>query len=135
MTESPATCTADTPLRDVARMMAEHDCGAIPVVGRSGGRPEGIVTDRDIVVRLVAEGRNPVDAVARDAMTSSVVTVTAGDGVEAAAEAMEQHQLRRLVVVDEGGRTVGIVAQADLALDTDDELTGDVVEGISRPKR
>ncbi|HLT47007.1 MAG TPA: CBS domain-containing protein [Rubricoccaceae bacterium] len=136
MTASPATCTPDTPLRDVARMMVECDCGAIPVVARNDGeQPEGIVTDRDIVVRLVAEGRNPLDATAGDAMTTSVVTVRADDDVETAAEQMKAHQLRRLVVVDGGGRITGVVAQADLALETSDALAGDVVENVSRPGR
>lgn len=135
MTESPATCTADTSIREVAQMMVEHDCGAIPIIGRGDGqKPEGIVTDRDIVVRLVAQGRNPLDATARDAMTASVVTVKADDDVETAANKMEEHQVRRIVVMN-GNGIAGIIAQADLALETSDELTGDVVEDISKPKR
>ena len=136
MTPNPATCTADTSLQEVARMMVEHDCGAIPIVAHGNGeQPEGIVTDRDIVVRLVAEGRNPVNVTAREAMTPSVVTVKPDDDVEAAADKMKEHQLRRLVVVDDGGRIAGIVAQADLALDTSEALTAAVVENVSQPKR
>lgn len=135
MTESPATCTPDTSLREVALMMVEHDCGAIPIVSRNDGqKPEGIVTDRDIVVRVMAKGRNPLGATARDAMTVSVVTVRTDDSVEKAADKMKEHQIRRLVVTD-GKSIVGIVAQADLALDTSDKLTGDVVEDVSEPKR
>ena len=130
MTPSPATCTPDAPLPDVARMMADHDCGAIPVVdGR--GEPVGVVTDRDIAVRVVARDQNPSDKTAADAMSEGAVTVRSNADVGEAAQLMGDRQLRRLVVVGGDGAVVGVLAQADLARAGDDRRTGDVVEDIS----
>lgn len=132
MTASPATCTPDTPLQDVARTMADEDCGAVPVVGSEGSNEAvGVVTDRDITVRLVARGRNPLEATAADAMSEGAVTVRSTADVGEAARTMKDRQIRRLVVVDDGGSIVGILAQADLARTGADRQTGDVVEEIS----
>lgn len=134
MTASPATCARGTSLKDVARMMVDEDCGAIPVVD-GAYQPVGVVTDRDIVVRLVAEGQCPLEKTAVDAMTEQVVTVRANAGTDEAARLMKEHQIRRLVVVDGGGAVAGVVAQADLARTGADRQTGDVVEGVSAPNR
>src|SRR5690625_4381178 len=133
MTESPATCTPETNLRDVAQMMVECDCGAVPVTGTNGaqGRAIGIITDRDIVTRVVAKGQDPSRQTVRDAMTSSIVTVRADGDVSECASLMEEHQVRRLIVVDEDERVVGICSQADIALHADAHLTGSLVEEIS----
>ncbi len=136
MTKNPAACTPDTGLQDVATMMVEHDCGAIPVVENApDGKPVGIITDRDITVRTVAVGKNPLQQRAADVMTHASVTVRPNDSVERAAELMEEKQIRRLVVVDENDSCVGILAQADLARRASDDLTGEVVEEISEPSR
>ena len=134
MTSSPATCTPDTPLPDVARTMADEDCGAIPVVESKGSnRPVGVVTDRDIAVRVVARGQNPADKTAADAMSEGAVTVRASANVDEAARLMKDRQIRRLVVVGDDGAIVGILAQADIARAGRDAQTGDVVEEISEP--
>ncbi len=136
MTESPAVCTPDTILEEVARMMVENDCGAIPVVENADNRKTvGIVTDRDITTRIVARGQNPLQKRAADAMTDAVVSLRPEDSEERCADLMEEHQVRRLVVIDDGGACIGIVAQADLARHVSDKTTGEVVEEISKPSR
>ena len=137
MTENPAVCTPSTNLQEVAMMMVECDCGAIPVVeDRTTRRPAGIVTDRDIVVRVVARGENPVEQTARRAMTSTTITVSVDADVTEAADLMKRHQIRRILVVndatgpDQQG-VVGILAQADVARAMSDEVTGDLVEEVS----
>lgn len=134
MTESPSVCTPDTGLQDVARLMVEHDCGAIPVVENDqGGKPVGVITDRDITVRTVATGQNPLQQRAVDAMTDTTVTVRPSESADRAADLMEQKQVRRLVVVDDDDACVGILAQADLARGAPDDQTAEVVEEISEP--
>lgn len=136
MTRNPATCTRDTRLDEVARMMVEHDCGAIPVVESNGqsGKPAGIITDRDITTRIVAQGKNPLEKTVRDAMTSSAVTVSVDEDIQECADIMEEKQLRRMIVVDESGNICGIVAQADIARHRED-LAGELVEEVSEPHR
>ena len=134
MTANPTCCTGDTPLRDVARMMVENDCGEIPVVdSRDSGRPIGVVTDRDIAVRMVAEGRDTASACASDCMSSPVTTVQSNASLADCAQAMEQNQIRRVLVVDDRGAVCGIVSQADIALAGHDRTTGEVVQQVSRP--
>ncbi|HEY9446281.1 MAG TPA: CBS domain-containing protein [Burkholderiales bacterium] len=130
MTADPACCDPDTGLGDVAKMMLDNDCGAIPVV--EDGKPVGIVTDRDITCRAVAEGRNPLEMTASEIMSAPVDSVTADVSLEDLCELMEDEQIRRVVVVDEEGRVCGIVAQADIAEYADDEVA-EVVEKISEP--
>ncbi|MDX1550506.1 MAG: CBS domain-containing protein [Lysobacter spongiicola] len=134
MTADPACCTPDTPLRDVARMMAKNDCGGIPIVESTESRkPLGMVTDRDIAVRMVAEGRDTGAAKASDCMTTPVTTIQQGASLADCAKAMEDKQIRRVVVVDDNGAVCGIVAQADVALSGRDRTTGNMVEQVSRP--
>lgn len=107
---------------------------AIPVVEDvESMKPLGIITDRDITVRMVAKGKNPLDMNARDVMTESTVTTRPDADVEEAAQQIKDHQVRRLIVVDDDGACIGIVAQADIALDASDGRTGDVVEETSEP--
>ncbi|GAB3096439.1 CBS domain-containing protein [Lysobacter terrae] len=134
MTPNPASCMANTPLRDVARMMLDHDCGQIPVVDESQ-RPIGVVTDRDIAVRIVAEGRDGNTATAGDAMSSPVRTVTMDTSLADCVCAMEADQIRRVPVVDASGKLAGIVAIADLALAGKQEATAEVVKEVSAPLR
>lgn len=134
MTRNPATCTPDTDLQKVAQMMVECDCGAIPVVQSSdGSKPVGIVTDRDIVTRIIAKGQNPLQMRAKDAMTESTVTISSDQDVQEAVRLMEQKQIRRLIVTDGGSKITGIVAQADLARQDRDQRTGELVEQVSKP--
>lgn len=133
MTKDPACCTRETPLRDVARMMVECDCGAIPVVDESK-KPIGVITDRDIVVRVIAAGGNPLDATAQDAMTGDVLTVTPETTVEDCSDLLEQRQVRRAIVVDERGQVCGVLAQADIAK-RDEDLAGELVQSVSQPSQ
>jgi CBS domain-containing protein len=134
MTENPICCVGETNLEEVARMMVENDCGAIPVVeDQENWKPIGIITDRDITCRAVAEGKNPLDMTAEEVMTASPVTISQEASVEECIREMETHQLRRVLVVDDAGSCSGIVALADIALHTGDKETGEVVEEVSRP--
>ena len=132
MTANPAVCTKDTSLTDVARMMVENDCGALPVVDNMNNRrPVGIITDRDIVTRTLADGKDPFEMAAGDCMTAAVYSVRPDASGDDCAAVMKEHQVRRVLVTDEAGRVCGIVAQADIAVDRSNRKTGDVVEGIS----
>ncbi|HMJ08117.1 MAG TPA: CBS domain-containing protein [Pyrinomonadaceae bacterium] len=133
MTADPACCTPDTALKSVAQMMIDNDCGCIPVVeNEQSGKPVGVVTDRDIVIRSLAEGKNPLDLTASDVMTRSVVTVTPDISVADCCGLMEDQQIRRITVVDEKGSCCGIVAQADIAKNADQKRTAEVVQEVSR---
>ena len=134
MTREPACCTPGTKLQDVARMMAEHDCGEIPIVeSESSPRPVGVITDRDIAMRVVASGRDAVKMTARDCMSSPVVTVTPETEVESCCQVLEQHQIRRVPVVNERGEICGMVSQADIATFAPERDTAEVVRSISQP--
>lgn len=136
MTSDPACCTPETSLEAVAKMFVDNDCGAIPVVeDREKFQPIGIVTDRDIVVRTVAQGQNPLILTARDCMTSPVKTITLKDSVDDAFELMEKHQLRRMLVVDETGRCAGILAQADVVRTVSPKQAMEVVREVSQPSK
>jgi len=133
MTKNPACCTADTGLQEVAKMMVDHDCGCIPIVDDQNSKmPVGIVTDRDITCRVVAQGQNPLDLTAGDAMTASVLSVTPDMSLEECLNLMEESQIRRVVVVDGSGACCGIVAQADVAIKSDPAQTAEVVQQVSR---
>lgn len=132
MTPNPASCGPEASLREVARMMLDNDCGEIPVVDESK-RPLGVVTDRDIVVRVVAEGRDTNDVKAREVMSTPPTTVSTDAKLSDVIDVMESRQIRRVPVVDLDGKLCGIVAQADIALTGKDRKTGNVVEEVSKP--
>lgn len=134
MTPNPTTCSPDATLRQVAQLMKQNDCGQIPVVG-SDRQPVGVITDRDIAVRAVAEGGDPSNASVRDFMTSPVATVKDDCSLSEVADLMERRQIRRVVVVDGQGCVSGIVAQADIALAGRDNQTAEVVKQVSQPGR
>lgn len=135
MTRNPAVCSPETSLQEVARMMVEHDCGAIPVIQSSDSNtPLGIITDRDITCRTVAQGKNPLEMRVGDVMTPNVLRVSPNEDVENLVRLMEKNQVRRVVVTDEQG-CIGIVSQADVARHLSDAMVGEVVEDISRPGR
>ena len=134
MTANVRCCTPDTPLQDVAAMMVENDCGMIPVVDDfTQGRVMGVVTDRDMVVRLVAEGKNPLEWTAADAMSRDIVTCSPQTSIDDCCNLMEERQVRRIPVVDERGRIVGVVAQADVARLASEARTAEVVKEVSQP--
>ena len=132
MTENPVCCAPDTSLQEVARMMVDHDCGEIPVVDENR-KPVGVVTDRDITCRAVAEGKNPLEMTARDCMTTPCVTVTEETSVEDCCKTMEANMIRRVPVVDESGACCGIVAQADIAEKAPERDAAEVVNQVSQP--
>lgn len=133
MTENPACCTPDTNLQEVARLMVENDCGCVPVVENlEYKKPMGVITDRDICCRTVAEGKNPLEMTAGDCMTATVVTVTPETSVDDCCRTMEQSQVRRVPVVDAEGCCCGMVAQADIAQKTSKQQTAEVVKEVSQ---
>ena len=116
MTKDPVCCVPRASLEEVAHMMTELDCGAIPVVENLLTRkPIGIITDRDIVINSLARGKNPMHMIAEEIMSFPAITVSADTPVEDCYEKMEVDQIRRMIVVDENGTCCGIVAQADIA--------------------
>lgn len=134
MTKDPQCCTPDTQIQEVARMMVDCDCGAIPVVqDKESRQPVGVITDRDIVTRVVAEGEDYRQLGASAAMTPATVTVQEDAELNEAERLMKEKQIRRIIAVDDSGRCVGILAQADIARHRSDSETGDVVEEISEP--
>jgi CBS domain-containing protein len=135
MTVDPACCAPDTSLAEVARLMVEHDCGEIPIVQGDGAmKPMGVITDRDIVCRAVAEGRNPLELTAADCMTEGCVTISEEAGLDACCELLEENQIRRMLVVDGTGALCGIVAQADIARNASGRKTAEVVREVSQPR-
>ncbi|WP_328862587.1 CBS domain-containing protein [Streptomyces sp. NBC_00306] len=116
MTGPPVTVGALTAVSEVAHRMRDADIGAVLVT--DGDRLRGLVTDRDLVVRVMAEGRNPDDTTAQEACSDEPVTVAAEDDVLRAVQLMRKHSLRRLPVLD-GGKPVGIIALGDLAIERD----------------
>lgn len=134
MTAQPVTCTTQTPLWEAARKMAEADCGALPVIDDvETGLAIGIITDRDIVCRSLAVGKNPQTMVVRDCMSGPAVTVDAFTSLDECCEAMEANQIRRLVVADGNGRCSGIISQADIANAATEAKTAEVLKEISLP--
>lgn len=137
MTANPACCTPYTRLQDVACMMVEYSCGEIPIVdSEESCKPVGVVTDRDICCRAVAQGRNPLEMMACDVMSSPCITVAPETSLDDCCKLMEQNQIRRVPVVDASGWCCGIVAQADIAMhDRNKKEVAEVVEKISQPLR
>jgi CBS domain-containing protein len=134
MTPKPACCTPDTLLADVASAMVEYDCGEIPVVrSDSDSTLVGVVTDRDIVCRLIAAGKNPLQYTAAECMSTPVVAVRESTPVEKCAQMMEENKIRRVPVVDGGGMVCGIVSQADIAQHASRRVTAELVRDVSRP--
>lgn len=139
MTSYPQVCTPDDIILDVARRMRDANIGSLPVVeSREHLRLLGMITDRDIVCRVVAAGAGCGEARVREAMSTDISSVSCGDTVDRAVLLMSERQVRRLPVLDRDGRVVGIIAQADLAQaareqgDLEDELA-EVVEEVSEP--
>jgi CBS domain-containing protein len=116
-------------LEEAAKKLAQLDVGAMPICGEDN-RLKGMLTDRDIVVKAIAEGRSPSETRAGELGDGKPVTIGADDSVEEALRTMTEHKVRRLPVID-GHDLIGIVSQADIAANLPDEKTGDLVEAIS----
>ncbi|HET9317699.1 MAG TPA: CBS domain-containing protein [Vicinamibacteria bacterium] len=132
MSRNATCCGSDTPLQDVAAMMVDCDCGEIPVTD-TRGHLVGVVTDRDITCRAVAQGRNPLDMTAADVMTSPAITVDADLTVKDCCDTLERNQIRRVPVVDASGACIGIVSLADIAREASGRKTAEVVKEVSKP--
>jgi CBS domain-containing protein len=134
MTEKPACATPDMELMKVAKLMDEQKVGSIPVVeNKSNMKVIGMVTDRDIATRAVAQGKNPLQMKAMEIMSTPVVTAKPEDDAREVARLMQQHMIRRVPVIDGTGMLCGMVAQADIALKTSDQTTAEVVQSVSKP--
>ena len=131
MTRDPACCLPETTLNDVAKMMVQYDCGEIPVVDRDE-QLIGVVTDRDIVSRVVASGKNPLTYTAGSCMTQPAVSIAEGASVEEVVSTMEKHQIRRVPVVDQRGHCSGIIAQADIARAGTEREVAELVREVSQ---
>jgi len=135
MTKDPSCVTADASVREAAQVMKREDVGIVPVVdGQSGRRLVGVVTDRDIAIRCIADGKDGTCSV-RDVMsTDDLATCRQHEDVENLMDAMRSEKVRRIPIVDERGSLVGIVSQADVLRKTSDtSLAGETVERISEP--
>ena len=130
MTQNPRTISPDATVVDAAPIMRDDDVGLVPVV--DGDRLVGTLTDRDVAIRVVAEGRDSNSTTVGEIASKDLVTIDPDQDLDEALRLMARHQVRRLPVVEEDGRLVGIVAQADVARHGDDSQTGQVVEQISQ---
>lgn len=131
MTPDPACCTPHMTLDQVAKLMVQNDCGEIPVVDVND-QPIGVITDRDIICRVVADGKNPMAYTADTCMSQPVVTVRVDDPLATVVTTMEKHQIRRIPVVDEQGCCAGIISQADVAWTESLPEVGELVREVSR---
>jgi CBS domain-containing protein len=131
MAARPRCVTPETPVNEAARLMEAEDVGALPVL--DGERLVGMVTDRDIVVRAVAQGKDPRGMPVREIASSDLVSVRPDDDLSDALQLMAGNQVRRLPVVDDDDHLVGILSQADLAMEVKEKAAGEMLEEISKP--
>ena len=130
MTDNPRCVTPETSVSDAAALMESEDIGSLPVL--EGDQLAGMITDRDIVLRAVAKGKDPRGMPVREVASRELVTVYAEDDLSSALKKMASQQVRRLPVVDEENRLVGVLAQADVALEVKEKAVGEMVEEISK---
>jgi CBS domain-containing protein len=130
MSVNPCAIDASQPVAYAAKMMKQEDVGLAPIV--EGDRLVGALTDRDIVTRVVAEGRDPQSVPVREVASTDLVTIDPQQDLDEALRLMATNQVRRLPVVAEDGRLVGVLAQADVAREAKDKQTGQLVEEISK---
>ena len=134
MTENPVCCLPNDLVSMSARLMRREDVGAVPVINDEQRRQLiGIVTDRDLAIKVVAESRDPNHTLVQDVMTSTIVVCREREDLSHAIKAMEAHQIRRIPVIDNEGRIVGIISQADVAVRLHEPgQTAEMVEEISQ---
>jgi CBS domain-containing protein len=133
MTENPSIVKRGAPIREAAEVMAREDIGSLPVVDE-GGLLVGMVTDRDIAVRVVAAGLDPGATQVGEVLSGDPVVVFPDDPLDTALDLMAKHQVRRLPVVYDF-QPVGVVAQADVAHEAKDKKAGQVLDAISQPSQ
>jgi len=125
MSHDPLCCTADTTVQDAARIMREGCCGFLPVIA-GDKKAIGVITDRDIVCRVVGSGKDPAKIRVHDCMSPLLGSVSVDAELSACLAEMKQHQVRRVIVADGNGNCVGVIAQADLALHMGDRTFGEL---------
>jgi CBS domain-containing protein len=130
MTSDPCTIDVGKSVAYAAKMMRDEDVGLAPIV--EGDKLIGMLTDRDIAIRVVAEGRSPDQVTVGEVASTQVVTIDPQQDLAVALRIMAKHQVRRLAVLEEDGKLVGVVAQADVAREGDDSKTGELVQEISQ---
>ena len=130
MTDRPRVVTPETTVSEAAQLMKNDDIGSLPIL--DGEQLAGMVTDRDIVIRAIAEGKDPRGMPVREVASRELVTVHADEELSSALQLMASQQVRRLPVVDDDGRLVGILAQADVAVEAKEKDVGEMVEEISK---
>ena len=134
MTPSPTCCISQHTAIEAAELMQREDVGLVPVIADDGRKLIGVITDRDIVLKVVAEGRDPRSTAVTEVMSTDVVTCLPQESVETVMEQMASRQIRRIPIVDRDGSIVGIVSQADVATRiANPQETGQVVQAISEP--
>ena len=133
MTKNPVYSLPSDKVTKLAQLMKSKDIGSVPIIeAEQTNKLVGMVTDRDLALKIVAKGRDPKSTTAEEVMTRKIVTCQAGDKLQKALDAMSEHQLRRIPIIDDNNRIVGIIAQADVATRVDQpEKTADLVKGIS----
>ena len=132
MTQNPRVVTPETSVQEAARLMKSEDTGVLPVVDSEGSRRlVGVITDRDIAIRVVGDGMS--SAQVRDAMSANPKTCRPDDNVKDVLQAMSDSQVRRIPIVDDGGAVVGIVSQADVVLEANGNKVEKTIEKISQP--
>ena len=130
MTDRPRAVTSETTVSEAAQLMKSDDIGSLPIL--DGEQLAGMITDRDIVIRAIAEGKDPRGMPVREVASRELVTVHADEELSTALQLMASQQVRRLPVVDDDGRLVGILAQADVAMEAKEKDVGVMVEEISK---
>ena len=130
MTDNPRCVTQETLVSEAAQLMESEDVGSLPIL--DGEQLTGVVTDRDIVIRAVAQGKDPRGMPVREVASRDLITIHADADLSDAVELMASHQVRRLPVVDEDNRLLGMLAQADVAMVAKEKAVGEMVEGISQ---
>ncbi len=133
MTRNPSACNPETKLTEVARIMVEKNCGAVPIVDKKTNKPVGIITDRDITCRTVAVGENPLNLTAASIMTDKMFSIESDRSEEELLRLMEQKQVRRIPVIDNAGKFIGIVSQADVARKLPEHETAELLKVVSKP--
>lgn len=134
MTPSPTCCNPQHTIIEVAEIMKREDVGLVPVVDDSEKKLIGVITDRDVVMKVVAAGRDPRGTAVSEVMTTDPCACQEQDSIETVMQQMAAQQVRRIPIVDSGGAIVGIVSQADIATRlANPRETGEVVQAISEP--
>ena len=134
MTKEVEVVRPDATVQEAAQKMKDIDVGSLPVC--DGRKLQGMITDRDVTIRAVAEGRDPKQTKVKEVMTADVVFGRTGQDIVEIAETMASHQIRRLPIVNADNELVGIVALGDLAVDTDEEeIGGNVLADVSTPSK